>query len=104
MSCACCRAKGQPELGEQGCARLEAVSCDLQGAWGEVIGTRAPNALVCAEPFHVVKLAGEALDALRRQDWQRLRKEDPRAGRFGSRALASSCASGPRRSLPDSAP
>jgi len=66
------------ELGEQGCALLEAVSCDLQGAWGEVIRSRAPNALVCADPFHVVKLAGEALDALRRQDWQRLRKEDPR--------------------------
>ncbi len=66
------------ELGAQGCARLEAVSCDLQGAWGEVLRSRAPNALVCADPFHVVKLAGEALDALRRQDWQRLRKEDPR--------------------------
>jgi transposase len=42
-----------------------------------VIRARAPNALVCADPFHVVKLASEALDALRRQDWQRLRKEDP---------------------------
>lgn len=66
------------ELGEEGCARLEAVSCDLQGAWGEVIRARCPNARVCADPFHVVKLAGQALDALRRQDWQRLRKEDPR--------------------------
>jgi len=66
------------ELGEQGCARIEAVSCDLQGAWGEVIRTRAPQALICAGPFHVVKLAGDALDALRRQDWQRLRTEDPR--------------------------
>jgi transposase len=65
------------QLGEQGCSRLEAVSCDLQGAWGEVLRRRAPNALVCADPVQVVKLAGEALDALGRQDWQRLRKQDP---------------------------
>src|SRR3954447_10740737 len=58
-------------------ARLEAVSADLAPAWQEVIRERAPNALVCADPFHVIKLAGEALDTLR-QDWQRLRKQDPR--------------------------
>jgi len=57
---------------------LEAVSADLAPAWREVIRERAPNALVCADPFHVVKLASEALDTLRRQDWQRLRKQDPR--------------------------
>lgn len=66
------------EPGEEDCAWLEAVSCDLQGAWGEVIRARCPNVRVCADPFQVVKLAGQALDALRRQDWQRLRKEDPR--------------------------
>jgi transposase len=66
------------ELGEQRCALLEAVSADLGPAWQEVIRERAPNALVCADPFHVIKLAGEALDTLRRQDWQRLRKQDPR--------------------------
>ncbi len=65
------------ELGEQGCARLEAVSCDMHGAWGEVIRARAANALVCTDPFHVVRAAAVALDALRRQDWQRLRKQDP---------------------------
>jgi transposase len=66
------------EHGEQRCALLEAVSADLAPAWQEVIRERAPNALVCADPFHVIKLAGEALDTLRRQDWQRLRKQDPR--------------------------
>jgi transposase len=65
------------ELGEERCALLEAVSADLHGAWGEVIRARAKNALICADPFHVVRLAGEALETLRRQDWQRLRKEDP---------------------------
>lgn len=66
------------ELGEERCRRLEAVSADLHGAWPEVIEARAPNAVICADPFHVVKLVGEALDTLRRQDWQRLRQEDPR--------------------------
>ncbi len=65
------------ELGPERCALLEAVSADLAEAWRAVIRERAPNALVCADPFHVVKLAGEALDTLRRQDWQRLRKQDP---------------------------
>jgi transposase len=66
------------ELGPERCALLEAVSADLAPAWQEVIRERAPNAHVCADPFHVIKLAGEALDTLRRQDWQRLRKQDPR--------------------------
>jgi transposase len=65
------------ELGEERCAALEAVSCDLHGAWPDVIRARAPQALICADPFHVIRLAGEALDTLRRQDWQRLRKENP---------------------------
>lgn len=66
------------ELGPQRCKLLGAVSADLAPAWQEVLRERAPNALVCADPFHVIKLAGEALDTLRRQDWQRLRKQDPR--------------------------
>jgi transposase len=66
------------ELGAERCKLLQAVSADLAPAWQEVIRERASNALVCADPFHVIKLAGEALDTLRRQDWQRLRKQDPR--------------------------
>jgi transposase len=65
------------QLGAEGSAALEAVSCDMHGAWGEVIRARAPNALVCTDPFHVVRAAAVALDALRRQDWQRLRTQDP---------------------------
>jgi transposase len=64
------------ELGEERCALIEAVSADLHGAWPGVIRERCPNALICADPFHVVRLAADALEALRRQDWQRLRKQD----------------------------
>jgi transposase len=77
------------ELGPERCARIEAVSVDLHGAWPEVIRLAAPQAAICADPFHVVKLAGEALDALRRADWQRLRREDPGRARWfkGTRFL-----------------
>ena len=77
------------ELGPGRCRAIEAVSVDLHGAWPEVIRAMAPQAAICADPFHVVKLAGEALDALRRADWQRLRREDPEAARWfkGTRFL-----------------
>ena len=35
-----------------------------------------PHARVC-DPFHVIKLAGDALDELRRAQWQNLRETDP---------------------------
>ena len=77
------------ELGPQRTALLEAVSCDLHGMWRAVIEERAPRARICADPFHVVRLATEALETLRRGDWQRLRREDPGAARWlkGTRFL-----------------
>jgi transposase len=76
-------------LGPERARLLEAVSVDLHGAWPPVIRTFAPQAAICADPFHVIKLAGEALDALRRADWQRLRREDPERARWfkGTRFL-----------------
>ena len=65
------------QLGPERCALLTAVSVDLLGGWLGVIGHYCPNADVCADPFHVIKLAGDALDELRRADWQRLRETDP---------------------------
>lgn len=77
------------DLGPERAQALEAVSVDLHGAWPPVIRTAAPRAAICADPFHVVKLAGDALDALRRADWQRLRREDPAWARWfrGTRFL-----------------
>jgi transposase len=64
-------------LGEQRLARIEAVSLDMIGSWTEAVRKRLPQAAICTDPFHVIKLAGDALDTLRRSDWQRLRREDP---------------------------
>ena len=65
------------ELGPTRCQAIEAISIDMSGAWQKAIARHAPGAVVCFDPFHVVKLAGDALDALRRAEWQRLRKLDP---------------------------
>jgi transposase len=70
------------ELGPERAGLIEAVSCDLHGMWRAVIERRAPQARICADPFHVIRLATDALDTLRRQDWQRLRRSDPDAARW----------------------
>jgi transposase len=77
------------ELGPERCRQVEAVSVDLHGGWLAVIRAACPQARICADPFHVLKLAGEALDELRRADWQRLREEDPERARWlkGTRFL-----------------
>jgi transposase len=65
------------ELGEQGCAELEAVSLDMGGAYEKATNARVPHARQCVDPFHVVKLANEAVNRARRAAWNDAR----RAGR-----------------------
>jgi hypothetical protein len=62
------------ELPEGAAEELEAVSMDLGPAYAKSVRTRAPQATICFDPFHVVKLATEALEAVRRQVWQSARK------------------------------
>jgi transposase len=65
------------DLGPERSSLIEAVSCDMSHSWPTVIQTHAPTARICIDPFHVIKLSAEALDRLRRAEWQRLRKDDP---------------------------
>jgi transposase len=53
---------------------IEAVSMDLGPAYAKAVRDRAPGAVICFDPFHVVKLATNALEALRRQVWQAARQ------------------------------
>jgi len=64
------------ELGEDRSALIEAVSLDLGPAYLKSVQApgHAPQAIVCADPFHLVKLVGDALDEVRRDLWQQLRK------------------------------
>ena len=69
-------------LGPERCAAIEAVSVDMGAAWPPVLARFVPGADVCIDPFHVIKLASEALDGVRRAEWQRLRREDPEGARW----------------------
>jgi transposase len=62
------------QLGPDRTARLTAASMDLHGAYAKVTATHAPQARVCADPFHVVKLANTALDQVRRAAWNTTRR------------------------------
>lgn len=53
--------------------RIEAVSMDLGPAYVKAVREHIPSATICFDPFHVVKLATDALDDVRRQAWQTAR-------------------------------
>lgn len=61
-------------LPEGGANKIEAVSMDLGPAFVKSVRAHAPQAVICFDPFHVVKLATDALDDVRRQVWQSARK------------------------------
>jgi transposase len=62
------------ELGEQRAEQLQAVSTDMGAAFVKSVRTNAPNATACIDPFHAVKIVTDALDVVRRQTWNELRK------------------------------
>jgi transposase len=61
-------------LGSEGCERLELVSCDMADWIIGPIAERCPNAEICLDAFHVVKLATQALDEIRREVWNEARR------------------------------
>jgi transposase len=61
-------------LGEERCAGLELVSADMAAWIAEPIRRRCPNAVVCVDPFHVIQLATDALDKVRREVWNETRR------------------------------
>ena len=70
-------------LGGERTSRIEAVSTDL-GAWvTRAVAEAAPTATVCIDPFHVVRLATDALDVVRREVWNDARRSgDKQAARW----------------------
>jgi transposase len=72
------------ELGEQRAGQIEAVSMDMGSAFNKSVRAEghAPKAIICIDPFHAVKLVGEALDVERRKAWNELRHgSDPAAAK-----------------------
>ncbi|MGZ5395591.1 MAG: ISL3 family transposase [Mycobacterium sp.] len=56
------------------CAQITHVSADGAKWIGDVVSDRCPEAIRCADPFHVVGWATEALDAVRQQAWSDARR------------------------------
>ncbi len=61
-------------LGKDRCARLQLVSCDMASWITGPVAERCPGAEICLDPFHVVKLATDALDEIRREVWNEARQ------------------------------
>ena len=73
------------DLGDQRAAELTHVSADMADWIAKTVARRAPNAIRCADPFHVVAWAIEALDVERRRAWNQAkgRKIPASPGRRG---------------------
>ncbi len=74
-------------LGTERSALISHVSADGADWISTVVAQRCPNAVRCADPFHVVQWATEALDQVRRDAWNTARGRR-RAGRATGHARA----------------
>jgi transposase len=64
------------ELGKERCAKLEAVTLDLSAAYIKAVTQASPQARLIFDRFHVQRLAHDALDKVRRQQWRAADAED----------------------------
>jgi transposase len=71
------------ELGPDRSAAVAAVSMDMSAGYEKSVlkPDHAPAATICFDPFHVVALGTKALDTVRREHWQALRRNDPTAAK-----------------------
>jgi transposase len=69
------------ELGQRK-RSIRAVSIDMNGGYEKAIRAALPDAEVAFDPFHVIRLAGDAVDAVRRAEWNAAGKSKSPAGRW----------------------
>ncbi|HUX04680.1 MAG TPA: ISL3 family transposase [Acidimicrobiales bacterium] len=65
------------ELGPERVAKLEAISLDMGLAFEKATNEKAPHVRQCVDPFHLVKMANEAIDKARRWSWNEERRRTP---------------------------
>jgi transposase len=61
-------------LGEDRALKLTHLSADAAAWISNVAARRCPQAVLCLDPFHVVKWATDALDQVRRETWNTARR------------------------------
>ncbi len=69
------------ELGERK-QSIKAVSIDMSGGYEKAIRESVPDAEVCFDPFHVVRLAQRAVDQVRRDEWNAHERSYTKTGRW----------------------
>lgn len=79
-------------LGPDRCRKVRAISMDLAPVWRDPCEWFIPQAAICLDPFHVVRLANQALDAVytsvRRDRGKGVSNRDWRRTRYALRAGA----------------
>jgi transposase len=73
------------EIGPQRCQCLALVTMDMLSAYIEEVRARAPGAVIAFDPFHVVKLANEAVHEVRRTEARERKGSEEAAVLKGSR-------------------
>jgi len=66
-------AEAEHAIGERA-AQLTAVSMDMGEGYAKSVREHAPQAVICIDNYHVVQLATKALDEVRREHWNELRR------------------------------
>jgi transposase len=69
------------ELGDRR-TTIRAVSIDMSGGYEKAIRANAPDAEICFDPFHVVRLAQRAVDQVRRDEWNAHERSHTPKGRW----------------------
>lgn len=69
------------DLGADRAAQLEVVSLDMGPGYATSTREHAPDATIAIDPYHVVALANQALDEVRRAYWNQLRLHDQQAAK-----------------------
>ncbi len=63
-------------------ATIRAVSIDMSGGYEKAIRESCPQAEICFDPFHVVRVAADAVDQVRRDEWNEHGRSKTTAGRW----------------------
>ena len=73
------------ELGPERSALITHVSADTASWIKTTVEDRAPQAVLCADPFHIISWATQCLDDLRREVWNQARRRPGGMIPWGSR-------------------
>jgi len=77
-------------LGPERCKNIEIVSADGALWIEDMVRQRCVNSELCTDPFHVVKWATDALDVVRREVWNQLRRSHDSGHRQLAKSLKAS--------------